>query len=297
MLRPALVPAITAAVLALTAADASGPRCLGAASRAGCRNAALDRRVSPTPAQAMRMPNAPCEPVAVGVPFVCVFGAERDVAVRDIALIGDSHAVHWRAALGPVARLRGWRGSSLTRAGCPYSTATPILPPRLLPDCLRWRRTIPAWLRDHPEVDTVFVSQHHVRVRGGRAAQLRGYEAAWRALPRTVAHIVVIRDTPAGGPAVRACVNRSIRRGRPAGLDCAVPRRLALHTDPAAAAARRTGQRRVALVDMTRWFCDARLCYPVVGGVLVHKDNTHITAAYGATLAPYLARKLEALGI
>jgi hypothetical protein len=35
----------------------------------------------------------------------------------------------------------------------------------------------------------------------------------------------------------------------------------------------------------------------VIGGVLVHKDNTHITAAYGATLAPYLARRVRAQGL
>lgn len=297
MLRAALLPTVTAAAMLLTAADAAGPRCLGAASRAGCRNAALDTRVSPTPAQARRRPNAPCEPISVSVPFVCAFGAGRAAAVRHVALIGDSHAVHWRAALGPVATQRGWRGSSLTRAGCPYSAAQPILPPRLLPDCLRWRRAIPRWLRDHPDVDTVFVSQHRVRVRGGLPAEVRGYERAWRRLPRSVRRIVVIRDTPGSSAAVRACVNGSMRQGRPAGIDCAVPRGLALHADPAATAARRSGERRVALVDMTRWFCDSRSCYPVIGGVLVHKDNTHITAAYGATLAPYLSRKLEALGL
>lgn len=297
MLRPAAIVAVAAGALALTAAEAAGPPCSGAAARTGCVRASPDRSVTPTPAQATRMPNAPCRPLAFDVPHVCAFGAQRDRSIRSIALIGDSHAVHWRAALGPIATLRGWHGSSLTRAACPYSATQPVLPARLLGDCLRWRREIPRWLRAHPEVDTVFVSAHRVRAAGGLPAQVRGYVRAWRALPASVTRVVVIRDTPTAGEAVRACVNRAIAAGAPAGRACAVPRRLALHADPEAAAARRVRSRRIALVDMTRWFCDARVCYPVIGGILVHKDTSHVTATYGRTLAPFLAAKLAELGI
>ena len=48
---------------------------------------------------------------------------------------------------------------------------------------------------------------------------------------------------------------------------------------------------------MTRYFCDARRCFPVVGGVLTHKDEGHITAAFGRSLAPFLAAKLRAIGM
>jgi hypothetical protein len=55
------------------------------------------------------------------------------------------------------------------------------------------------------------------------------------------------------------------------------------------------GSRRVRLVDLTRFFCDARRCFPVIGGVLVNKDVTHVTAVFGATLGPYLLRQVDAL--
>lgn len=293
----ALVLAV--ATLAAVAWGQSAPRCFGAASRDAahpCHNAALDRSVAPTPARARRLPNARCEPVRVEVPFVCAFGAPAEAA-RTVALIGDSHAVHWRAALGPVAEAEGWHGVSLTRAGCPLSAARPILPQRLLPDCLRWRRAVPAWLGEHPEVDTVFVSEHRVRALGGLEAQVRGYLRAWRALPSTVRRIVVIRDTPSRPQATRACVLSAIARKLRAGRACAMPRSLTLHADPAATAARRTRSRRIALVDLTRFFCGPRSCYPVIGGALVHKDNTHLTAVFGATLAPYLRQRLNALGL
>jgi SGNH domain (fused to AT3 domains) len=280
-------------------AAAAKPRCFGAASRdhvRPCRNPRLDRMVVPTPAQAKRRPNAPCAIPRLQYPMVCEFGAPEEGASRRIALIGDSHAVHWRAALAPVARARGWAGYSLSRNGCPLSTVTPILDRGLAGQCVRWRGAIHRWLLEHPGVDTVFVSQHRVRVRGSYATEVAGYLAAWRALPPSVTRVVVIRDTPARPPGVRRCVVAAIRRRAPAGRACAVARRRALRPDPAADAARRAGGR-VRLVDMTRYFCDARRCYPVVGGVLTHKDSGHITAMFGETLAPYLGARLSAIGL
>jgi hypothetical protein len=46
---------------------------------------------------------------------------------------------------------------------------------------------------------------------------------------------------------------------------------------------------------MTRWFCGRLLCYPVIGGALVHKDTTHISLTYGLTLGPYLLREIDAV--
>ena len=65
--------------------------------------------------------------------------------------------------------------------------------------------------------------------------------------------------------------------------------------DPAAVAAARFEADRAAVADLTRLICDARLCYPVVGGALVYKDEHHLTAVYAATLAPYLQRAVDRL--
>ena len=297
--------AIAAALAALTFPPALAdskptPRCYGAAARDAlrpCRNPALDHKVIPTPHQALFLRNAPCEFVRVEVPFVCAFGAPLG-AKRTVVLLGDSHATHWRPALAPVAAERGWHGLSMTRAGCPFATGTPILPARLFGRCLDWRSRVPDWFRDHPEVDTVFVSQHHGRVVGGLPAAINGYLRAWRLLPKSVKRIVVIRDTPARRMIYRGCVVRAIADGRErVGKVCAMPRSVSLGTDPAAIAARRTSQKRVRLLDLTRYFCSPAHCFPVIGGVLVQKDISHITRTYMTTMAPYLGRALSRIGL
>ncbi len=296
----ALALVIVAALPSLPANGAREPRCFGAASRdhvKPCHNRRLARMVRPTPAQALTRPNAPCVIPRRQYPLVCEFGAAENVARRRIALIGDSHATHWRAALGPVARKRKWAGFSITRAGCALSASRPKLRDGLTGECLRWRTAVYGWLNAHPGVDTLFVSQHRARVKGGFDAEVAGYLSAWAAVPATIKKIVVIRDTPRRPKVIRGCVLDAMERRVDAGRVCAMRRGAVLGPDPAAEAARRAASRRVRLVDMTRYFCDSSRCWPVVGGALVHKDSTHITATYGATMAPMLGARLSAIGL
>jgi len=44
---------------------------------------------------------------------------------------------------------------------------------------------------------------------------------------------------------------------------------------------------------MNDFICDARWCYPVVGGALVFKDRNHLTEVFARTLGPYLARAIR----
>jgi hypothetical protein len=49
------------------------------------------------------------------------------------------------------------------------------------------------------------------------------------------------------------------------------------------------------VVDLTRFFCDRRRCFAVVGGALVHQDETHMTATFDRTLGPFLLRAVDRL--
>ena len=166
--------------------------------------------------------------------------------------------------------------------------------------CTEWRRAVFRWLDAHREVGTLFVSGLSggtgVVPTGGRSefeTSVAGYRGAWRALPDTLRQVVVIRDTPKMRGRRNACVEGAVRRRRPPAIACALPRHRALDPDPIAEAARRERARGVRLVDLTRFFCDRRRCFPVVGGVLVLKDQTHLTAAFSATLGPYLLRATD----
>lgn len=313
--------AATAAVLAVTVAAgshvtsriraeervtarvlAAHPRCFGAAARDRCENPSLRRTVVPTPLQAAKRPNAPCAVVErASAVTVCAFGARPARPARTVALVGDSHAVHWRPAFERVIRARRWRGLSITRSGCPLSAAPPQLRGRALRRCEQWKREVPRWLAAHREVSTVFVAQHsgsRDTARGGQdafAAQVAGFRSAWRTLPSSVEHVVVLRDTPTMPGTTPTCVEQALSEHRGAAAACDAPRSAALPPDPAVAAAR-AETARVRSIDLSHYFCDERRCAPVIGGALVYKDvESHLTDVYAASLGPFLRREVDAL--
>jgi hypothetical protein len=130
---------------------------------------------------------------------------------------------------------------------------------------------------------------------GAFATAVAGYMKAWRELPASVKHIVVLRDTPKMRADTGSCIERAMRAHRRAGPACAVPRARALDLDPLAVAATRMRTHRVQVVDLTRVFCGDRLCYPVIGGALAYKDSHHLTALFATTLGPLVQRRLEQL--
>ena len=250
---------------------ASNPRCFGAASRdpdVRCVNPKLRTMVVPTPAEARKRRNFPCNVVEErGYLYVCSFGVRQTSATGTVALIGDSHASHWRASADVVARKYKWFGYSLAHTGCPLSTTVHnSLKGKERTECLGWNKQVIAWLERHPEVTTVIVSAISGGERDRKIDAVGGYLAAWKQLPDSVQRIVVIRDTPKVLGGTDDCVERAISRKVVAATACKVNRGEGLARDPQVTAARRLEGRRVEVVDMTPFICDQRSCFPVVGG-------------------------------
>ena len=137
--------------------------------------------VVPQPADAQRYPNAACTTIERTEHLnVCAFGADLDDAAGTIALVGDSHAGHWRAALESVAQAYGWRGLSMTHTGCPLSKAVRNLEPAgRFRRCVEWKRAVFAWFQRHPEVHGVRGGpvRWHGRHPTARSGQVRGRRA------------------------------------------------------------------------------------------------------------------------
>jgi hypothetical protein len=292
------------AMLATASQAGSTPRCFGAAARAEgkpCVNPALRLSVTPTPDEAVLEPSAPCSPVRSKVPpSRCLFGVTGAKATATVALVGDSHAVHWRAALEHVYRVHRWRGVTLYRSQCPFTAARTSLPGEDGTGCEQFKTDTLAYLRAHPEISTIFVSGNTgagVVVPAGQnrfEVKTAGYMTAWDGLPASIQHVIVLRDPPHNRQTTAACVQRAIDGRKPAGTACQVPIATALAPDPALEAVKRMNSPRVEAIDLTPYMCDASNCFPVIGGALVHKDVGHISATFSTTLGPYLLSELDA---
>jgi hypothetical protein len=290
------------------APDRLGPACFGAAARDAarpCANPALRFHVTPSPAEAELEPGSPCALVATtGDPHrICEFAWPKRSARRTVALLGDSHAPAWRGAVAGLALSRRWRGLTVRRSSCPFSTTPHVTDQAGGAACFAWVRAATMFFVHHPQISTVFVVQSSAyRFLPGpdgdvHAAAVGGYREALDALPLTVRHVVVVRDNPLARDDTLGCVAAAVAQGQRADLRCAIPRELALLPDPAAEAATqlRTGRGRV--IDLSSVFCDSARCFPVIGGALVYRDKSHLTQTFAASLAPLLRRAYDALGL
>jgi hypothetical protein len=267
------------------------PDCFGAAARDPahpCRNQALAKVVTPTPDEALLTPNAPCVPYRPkGLVYPCYFGVAADRARATVALLGDSHAEAWRAAIEVVAQSKRWRGISLSRSGCPYNAAgAKLRTQRDSDECHRWQGQIRRWFADHKEIHTVFVAARASADFTRDAGE--GAREALRALPKSVRRIYVLRATPETFGPENGCVSRRLRAKQTIGTTCALPRATKLLPDPQLRAA----GGRVKVLDFTKYLCDRTKCPSVIGGVLVRKDGSHLTRAFAQTLGPFVLRAL-----
>jgi hypothetical protein len=251
------------------------------------------------------MRNLPCAELAEERGLaLCRVGVPRRQARATVALVGDSHAAHWRAALNAVAHARRWHVIEMTHTACPLSTAVRALPdPERFARCARFKRQVFAWFARHrDEVDTVFAGGLSGgtgvlprRGRGRFRSAVDGYVAGWRRVLRSVRRIVAFADTPKTHEPASGCIDLALALGNEPGRACATSRRFALDRDPILAAVRRIDSPRVRAIDLTHVFCAPDRCFPVVGGALVTRDTTHLTATFSATLAPLLLREVDRL--
>ena len=285
---------------------ASNPRCLGAAARdpknQPCVNPDLRNVVIPSPS------SVKFQEVETGANrnkalcinglenqdgvLVCGLGVQPSRAKRQAALIGDSHAAQWRPAFSGLGKERDWYIASTTESGCDFTTVSQMRTPTSREDCARWKKRVPRWLAAHPEISTVFFSQ----VATGDPEEIEPYKKAWLSLPASVKQVVIIRDNPKTAETGLDCVERAISRGQDAGKACANRRSEVLRKDGAAIAASQLPANRFRVVDLTDFYCDRKLCYPVIGGVLVYADGNHQSPQWNQTLAPFALGALEGDG-
>ena len=309
----ALIFLITLSVLVVgfsgSAEGSAQKNCFGAPARDvlqhECLRPSIDLKVFPTPDAAKRLFSQHGEDrnadlcrgglTMRGGLTACDLGVPKAKASQSIALIGDSHSAQWRPGVDLAAKRAKWSVVSLAKGNCDYT-----LPERVFrssgvkeAECKVWRARMPGWLKERPSIHTVIFTQNHYGY--DPALEVESYQQAWRRLPASIERIIVIRDAPNASDNNMKCIDRAIQKRLDAGRACRSPRSAVLHDDLAVRAARELNSPDVAVVDLTRLYCDSQSCFPVIGGALVYGHGSHLTPTFNKTLGPYLLEALKKL--
>jgi peptidoglycan/LPS O-acetylase OafA/YrhL len=228
--------------------------------------------------------------VPVITPPACVYGDPNGSLT--IALVGDSHAAQWFPAFEAVAKANHWRLLPYLKLSCPFIEMPVENYPlrREYTECAAWRdaviRILPGM---HPDI--VVVGMSHRGIFPWYAADqpvARQGQAIGQALLRLPGRVLLLMDTPRTNTDIPGCIAAHPTDVRP----CAIPRSAFQDTfgvrERIAAEVAGAGT-----LDLISSVCPAIPCQVIRDGMIVYRDNHHLTATFSASLAPVLDAALQ----
>ena len=203
---------------------------------------------------------------------------------RTIALLGDSKMGQWFPALEAISTAEDTRLELYLKSACSFSLRGGD------EDCRSFVENTLRQFEAEGAPDVAIVSQG-----GSGAERAAGTTEALRRLEALGTEVVVLADSasPPDGVKVYECVADDPDDLLACGYDRA-------DADGRGTPALRTAARALDLpfVDLNAWTCPAGLeeCPAVIGGTLVYRQGSHVTATWVRTLSPVLHRELSRVG-
>ena len=224
-------------------------------------------------------------------PRSCVYGNKSGTFT--LALVGDSHAGAWFPAVEALALDRGWRLVPYVKLSCPFlDMRVEHLDTSIeYTECATWREEVLGLLAQHP-ADLTIVAMSHRGIFPLLAVD-RTVERQAKAIARSVARIpgrvVIMVDTPRTSVDIPGCIADHPADVRP----CAISRAVGFTSLFGVREKRAATISGAGLVDLIPSICPAMPCQVIRNGMIVYRDNHHLTATFSRSLAPELGQALE----
>ena len=260
----------------------------------------------------------PTDPAAELVPSVDLAAADRSDAYADgcwtnqpfadratctygdgsrrVALVGNSHAGHWLPALQILAEKNDWTITTFLISRCAVSDARQRFDTaEMSQNCYDYGQ----WVQEQTSgdaFDLVITSERQSVPVLGQTMATTG--------PKAVAgYVTYLRDWAAGGTNILAIKDPTFP-----GVDvpdclaenpddhsaCSAPREDWLIDDPLVAAVEKVDLPNVSSVSFDDLVCEPKTCRGANGGVISYFDNSHLSATYVTTMAPYMDKPIAA---
>jgi peptidoglycan/LPS O-acetylase OafA/YrhL len=218
-----------------------------------------------------------------------------------VALVGDSHAQMWQPALDRIAEKYDLTIVRVTRGGCPANDVTVYHLDdggAKVPDheCTAWRAAMyPRLIADfHPDLVLVSTRSHVLGIQDHGSFLLPtdprylplwtdAYVRSLRVLASGGARVLVSAILPSLPERVPACLAAHGLKTHLCDWPVTVDKRVGPFNDVIRGLPAQVPG--VAAIDPTPLACPGGTCTAVIDGIVVHRDDNHLSATYVATLA------------
>lgn len=227
-------------------------------------------------------------------PIACEFGFAG--ARNTVVIVGDSHAAQWLPSLQALDLAETeWRIITHTKSDCPFLNALLVNPRKggNYDSCLAWNKAVTQQLLALKPALVITSAANKYQVVGATAeanfdAVTHGLVSAWQPLISAGIKVVAIADTPHMHVDIPECMSS------PFGgvMQCSAARVDAVMPDPISVAAESIPG--MHFIDLTDSICGPQMCSPVMGQLLIWRDEHHLTTTFARYLAPHFRDEIQA---
>ena len=227
-------------------------------------------------------------------PITCEYGdPEGDTTV---VVVGDSKILQWHTVLEEIAEEQGWKVVSYTKSACAFSSGMQMAKGEPYTSCQEWNEEVMDRVVDN-DPDLVLTESRINKALSDTSdpeslstdAMTDAMTDSWQQLREEGIPVLGILDNPSPGLTVYECVGEHMDDL----AECTFDKKQGIEDSSApnfqAAAERVPGTR---TIDVRDSICPGDECVPVIGGVLVYRQSSHITDTYAQTAGPALEEKL-----
>lgn len=254
----------------------------------------------------------PVDPAAELVPAVELAGDDKSDAYADgcwtnqpftarntctygdgptqVALVGNSHAGHWLPALQLLAKKNDWTITTFLVSRCAVTDARQRFDTdEMSQNCYDYGQ----WVQEQTSgdrFDLVITSERQsVPVLGETMATtgpkaVDGYVSYLREWAQGGTKVLAIKDPTFPGVDIPDCLAENPDDH----AQCSAPRDEWLIDDPLVAAVDEVDLPTITSVSFDDLVCGPTTCDGAIGGVVAYFDNSHLSATYATTMAPYM---------
>lgn len=208
---------------------------------------------------------------------VCSSG--RPTAKIRALFMGDSHMRQYYPSLFVLASKYNWNVTLVSKSGCPIMASKLIPAKAKIRGCDVWNLAREKWLAAQKPFDFMFNSNSTFITRGDPAIVAAVVEAIRQPAAKGTS-VLVLFDNPKPRLDISDCYKKySLAQAAKA---CQVTRAAALQSVDGVTPGVK-GIKNVKTLDLTNLYCNT-VCLPVLNGIKVYRDTSHITAPFAATL-------------
>jgi peptidoglycan/LPS O-acetylase OafA/YrhL len=226
----------------------------------------------------------------------CVYGNTH--GTYQLALIGDSHASALFPAVNEVAKAHGWKLVVYLKIDCSFVDIpiTDINLKRPYTECATWNNNVIARLNAHPpDLTIVHMSRWIFNVNAKDASWTAHGNAMAREMEKipTSSKVMMVTDIPdPWNMSVPECLSahltdyRQCNYSHATGFGSYLGKREAVASKAAG----------VPLIDLSGSICPGGgACPVVINGMIVFRDQHHLTATFARSLGPVLDQRIVAI--